>query len=158
MTGRAASLQARLLVLVLGLSAAVWLVAAALTWRDARHEIDELLDSHLAQSAALLVARDAGAGEEAAAACAPVADRWYDSARCGLADPALHAAAMACVAAGRDALGHMAPPVSGATTDLCDHYVERYLGRRRTPGDDVLDAWHHGRPLVALPPEDDRWT
>ena len=27
-----------------------------------------------------------------------------------------------------------------------------------TPGDDVLDAWRRGRPLVALPPEDDRWT
>jgi two-component system, OmpR family, sensor histidine kinase QseC len=51
---RPASLQGRLLLLVLGCSLAVWLLAAAFTWRDARHELDELLDSHLAQSAALL--------------------------------------------------------------------------------------------------------
>lgn len=60
MLRRARSLQARLLLLVLGVSLAVWLVTAALTWRDTRHEVDELLDSHLAQSAALLVARGAG--------------------------------------------------------------------------------------------------
>jgi two-component system sensor histidine kinase QseC len=36
---------------------AVWLGAALFTWWDARHELDELLDSHLAQAAALLVAQ-----------------------------------------------------------------------------------------------------
>ena len=46
------SLQGRLLLLVLGTSLLVWLLAAVLTRRDARHELDELLDSHLAQSAA----------------------------------------------------------------------------------------------------------
>jgi two-component system, OmpR family, sensor histidine kinase QseC len=51
------SLQGRLLLLVLGTSLAVWLATAALTWRDARHELDELLDGHLAQAAALLVAQ-----------------------------------------------------------------------------------------------------
>lgn len=55
------SLQARLLALVLGLLALVWLVASLMTWRDARHEIDELLDSHLAQAAALLIIQEAGA-------------------------------------------------------------------------------------------------
>jgi len=53
------SLQGRLLVLVLGLVAGVWLAAAAMTWFDVRHELDELLDSHLAQAAALLVAQQA---------------------------------------------------------------------------------------------------
>jgi two-component system sensor histidine kinase QseC len=53
------SLQARLLSLVLGLVAGVWLATAALTWLDVRHELDELLDSHLAQAAALLVAQQA---------------------------------------------------------------------------------------------------
>lgn len=52
---RLRSLQGRLLAWVLGVVAVVWLVAAARTWFDARHEIDELLDSHLAQAAALLV-------------------------------------------------------------------------------------------------------
>jgi two-component system sensor histidine kinase QseC len=49
------SLQGRLLVLVLGLVVTVWLVTAARTWVDVRHELDELLDGHLAQAAALLV-------------------------------------------------------------------------------------------------------
>jgi two-component system sensor histidine kinase QseC len=54
------SLQGRLLVMVIGLVAGVWLVTAVLTWLDVRHELDELLDSHLAQAASLLVARQAG--------------------------------------------------------------------------------------------------
>jgi two-component system sensor histidine kinase QseC len=53
------SLQGRLLVLVLGSVVGAWLVTAALTWIDVRHELDELLDSHLAQAAALLVVQQA---------------------------------------------------------------------------------------------------
>ena len=49
------SLQSRLLLLVLGFATAVWLGAAAISWVDAQHEIDELLDGHLAQAAALLL-------------------------------------------------------------------------------------------------------
>ena len=56
-TRRPRSLQGRLLVLVLGGVAAVWLAAAVAIWFDARHELDELLDGHLAQAAALLVAQ-----------------------------------------------------------------------------------------------------
>lgn len=52
---RARSLQTRLLIMVLGLVTVVWLGAAVLTWFDARHELDELLDGHLSQAAALLV-------------------------------------------------------------------------------------------------------
>ncbi|MBK6851002.1 MAG: two-component sensor histidine kinase [Burkholderiales bacterium] len=55
MTLQPRSLQGRLLVLVLGLVVTVWLVTAARTWVDVRHELDELLDGHLAQAAALLV-------------------------------------------------------------------------------------------------------
>lgn len=54
------SLRGRLLLLVLGLVTVVWLVTATLTWIDVRHELDELLDSHLAQAAALLVVQQAG--------------------------------------------------------------------------------------------------
>ncbi len=54
------SLQTRLLILVLGFATAVWLGAAVFTWRDAQHEIDELLDGHLAQVAALLLVQAAG--------------------------------------------------------------------------------------------------
>jgi two-component system sensor histidine kinase QseC len=58
------SLQGRLLALVLGLVVGVWIVTAVLTWMDVRHELDELLDSHLAQAAALLVAQQAGEIED----------------------------------------------------------------------------------------------
>lgn len=56
---RLGSLQARLLALLLGLVTVIWLGAALMTWTDARHELDELLDGHLAQAAALLVVQQA---------------------------------------------------------------------------------------------------
>ncbi|KDP87460.1 histidine kinase [Cupriavidus sp. SK-3] len=52
-------MQGRLITLILAVVASVWLVTAAMTWFDARHELDELLDSHLAQAAALLVVQQA---------------------------------------------------------------------------------------------------
>ncbi|OIN93360.1 MAG: two-component sensor histidine kinase [Comamonadaceae bacterium CG1_02_60_18] len=54
---RLSSLQARLLSLLVLLVTLVWLSAAAFTWFDTSDELDELLDGHLAQSAALLVAQ-----------------------------------------------------------------------------------------------------
>lgn len=54
------SIQGRLLALLLGGVAVVWLAAAAMTWIDVRHELDELLDAHLAQAAALLVVQQSG--------------------------------------------------------------------------------------------------
>jgi two-component system sensor histidine kinase QseC len=60
---RLQSLQARLLALLLLMVTLVWLAAAVLTWVDATHELDELLDGHLAQSAALLVAQQTSLGE-----------------------------------------------------------------------------------------------
>jgi two-component system sensor histidine kinase QseC len=49
------SLKRRLLVLALAATALVWLVTVLFTWLDARHEIQEVLDAHLAQSASLLL-------------------------------------------------------------------------------------------------------
>lgn len=49
------SLQGRLLGLVLAGVVAIWIGVAASLWIDVRHELDELLDAHLAQAAALLV-------------------------------------------------------------------------------------------------------
>ena len=102
--------------------------------------------------------QDREAGDIATEACAPVADRWADGARCGLTDPAFQAAALACVAAASAAFDRLPAPVSAATAALCDRYVGRYLRHGRTPGHDVLHAWRRGRSLVSLPPEDDRWT
>lgn len=50
------SLRARLLLGVVGAVTLLWAAAAWFTWRDAEHELGELLDAHLAQAAALLVA------------------------------------------------------------------------------------------------------
>ncbi|WP_341891429.1 ATP-binding protein [Variovorax sp. YR752] len=58
------SLQARVLVLALASVVAVWLAAAAFTWREAQDELDELLDGHLAQAAALLIVRQVDEIEE----------------------------------------------------------------------------------------------
>jgi two-component system, OmpR family, sensor histidine kinase QseC len=55
MIARPPSLQRRLLMLVIGGLTVVWSVAAALTWFDVRSQLDELLDSHLTQAAAILV-------------------------------------------------------------------------------------------------------
>ncbi len=49
------SLQQRLLTRTLGAVLVVWVATAAFVWYEAQHEVDELLDAHLAQSAALLV-------------------------------------------------------------------------------------------------------
>ncbi|HSD54211.1 MAG TPA: ATP-binding protein [Burkholderiales bacterium] len=57
-SGRAPrSIKGRLLAMLLGTVAVVWLATAGYSYWDARLEIDELLDAHLAQSAALLVAQ-----------------------------------------------------------------------------------------------------
>ena len=61
---RPQSLQARLLSTVLVLLTLVWLGAALMTWRDTRHEVDELLDGHLAQAAALLMVQQTRADED----------------------------------------------------------------------------------------------
>ena len=49
------SIQNRLLLPLLGLVTVIWLGAAMLTWIDVREELDDLLDGHLAQAAAMLV-------------------------------------------------------------------------------------------------------
>ncbi|WP_374566095.1 ATP-binding protein [Ideonella sp.] len=53
------SLQWRLVAGVTAAVGALWLAAGLWLGLDARHEVDELLDAHLAQSAALLVAQQA---------------------------------------------------------------------------------------------------
>ncbi|WP_286978990.1 histidine kinase dimerization/phospho-acceptor domain-containing protein [Pseudomonas sp.] len=48
------SLQARLLMTVLALVVVAWAAAAALAWQETDDEVSDLLDAHLAQTAALL--------------------------------------------------------------------------------------------------------
>lgn len=71
------SLQGRLLAGLLGAVVAVWLAAAAATWLDMQHALDEMLDSHLAQAAALLVVQAArDIGEDASTPDAPQLHRY----------------------------------------------------------------------------------
>ncbi len=55
----APSLKLRLIALLLGATALVWLGVAYATWRDAHRQLDALLDAHLAQSASLLTMQSA---------------------------------------------------------------------------------------------------
>ena len=61
---RPRSLLGRLLALVLTAVVTVWLATAVATWVDVRDELDELLDGHLAQAAALLVVQSSEVGDD----------------------------------------------------------------------------------------------
>jgi two-component system, OmpR family, sensor histidine kinase QseC len=76
MTKLPRSLQGRLLALVLSVVVLVWLATAALTWLDASHELDELLDGHLAQAAALLVVQQAQEMEDEHGVDAPILHQY----------------------------------------------------------------------------------
>ncbi|MGE5171673.1 MAG: ATP-binding protein [Rudaea sp.] len=54
---RRRSMRRELLLILLGAVALVWIATAIVSYLDARHELDELLDAHLAQSASLLIAQ-----------------------------------------------------------------------------------------------------
>lgn len=44
----------QLLVLLLPAASGAWVVAASVSFRDARHEVSEVLDAHLARTASLI--------------------------------------------------------------------------------------------------------
>jgi two-component system sensor histidine kinase QseC len=73
---RPRSLQARLLALTLGLVLGAWLASALVVWLDTRHELDELLDAHLAQAAALLVAQQVHEMDDGPGVDAPSLHRY----------------------------------------------------------------------------------
>lgn len=70
------SIQARVLALVLAAAVLLFSAVALFSWLDIRHELDELLDAHLSQSAALLVAQDAPELEDERGIDAPVLHRY----------------------------------------------------------------------------------
>jgi two-component system sensor histidine kinase QseC len=51
------SIKRRLLVVLLLATLLAWVATLVLSYRDTRHELEELLDAHLAQSASLLIAQ-----------------------------------------------------------------------------------------------------
>ena len=58
------SMRRQLLLILLGSVTVIWVATAIVSYLDARHEIDELLDAHLAQSASLLIAQAGREPEE----------------------------------------------------------------------------------------------
>lgn len=63
MTLHTKSLKNRLLGSLLGVTAIAWLIVLSLTWYETDHELNELLDAHLAQTASFLVTQ-VGDGHE----------------------------------------------------------------------------------------------
>jgi two-component system sensor histidine kinase QseC len=62
---RQRSVRRQLLVLILTAVSVAWISAAAMSFRDARHEVAEVLDAHLAQTASLIrVQRDGDERED----------------------------------------------------------------------------------------------
>ncbi len=94
----------------------------------------------VAVTAALL--DDPEASARAERACRPVAGCWAQAAAHGLGHPGLATAADACFAAAIDALPRLG--VGRDTVAACEDFLDRYVGRRRCPGDDVVDAWRAG--------------
>jgi glutamate--cysteine ligase len=127
-------------------------------WLELRY-LDALPDPWWRVAAAVVTALldDDEAGDAAEAAATGLADRWCEAARAGLADPAIQLAALRCVAAAREAFGRLG--MSDRLAAAGDAFIERYLARGRTVGDDVLYDWRAGRPLVPTGHnQEDRWT
>jgi glutamate--cysteine ligase len=127
-------------------------------WLELRY-LDALPDPWWRVAAAVVTALldDDEAGDAAEAAATGLADRWCEAARAGLADPAIQLAAMRCVTAAREAFGRLG--LSDRLAAAGDAFMERYLARGRTVGDDLLYDWRAGRPLVPTGDhQEDRWT
>ncbi|MFJ4848459.1 ergothioneine biosynthesis glutamate--cysteine ligase EgtA [Streptomyces sp. NPDC088733] len=93
---------------------------------------------------------DAAASEIAYRAVKPLADAagpgpaprnplWQRAARHALADPELHATAVTCFAAAREALPRLG--ASDAVQAVVADFTERFVLRGRCPADDLLDAF-----------------
>lgn len=70
------SLKQRLLLLTLATVVVIWTGAAAFIYYDARHEFDEILDAHLAQSATLLVVQPSHDLDEVETEHAPLLHKY----------------------------------------------------------------------------------
>ena len=61
---RQRSVRRQLLMLLLAVVSAAWIIAAGLSFLDARHEVSEVLDGHLAQTASLVSVQSDGDDDE----------------------------------------------------------------------------------------------
>jgi glutamate--cysteine ligase len=99
----------------------------------------------VAVTAALL--DDPEALDTAERACRPVAGCWAEAAAYGLGHPGLASAAGSCFAAAIEALPRLG--VRGDTIAACEDFRDRYVDRRRSPADDILDAWRAATRYLA---------
>lgn len=164
----ARSLQSRLTLSVLTVVTVFWLGALGLSWHEARHDLEELLDAHLEQAAALLVlqAAPARAGAPLAPAATATLRRYTDIAAFQVFDHGLlvlrsdnaPAAPMFELPAGRDA-GFADVTLGGAVWRVYavhDASASRrvLVGERMKSRTDILDALLHSDAipmLLALP-------
>ncbi|MCJ7671301.1 MAG: ergothioneine biosynthesis glutamate--cysteine ligase EgtA [Acidimicrobiia bacterium] len=98
----------------------------------------------VAAAVSAVLVQDADAADAVRDALTPVRNCWDAAARCGLADPALAAAARTCFATALEALP--TAEVDPTTLDATREFVDRYVTRGRCPADDRLDDWRAGRP------------
>lgn len=70
------SLKQRLLLLVLTSVCLIWLAAAVFTYWDAKHELNQVLDAHLAQASTLLVAQSTEELDDLAEEYAPLLHKY----------------------------------------------------------------------------------
>ena len=117
-------------------------------WLELRY-LDALPDGWWQVAVAVCAALldDDRAADAAREACAPVEGRWTDAARLATADPALTAAATACLLAAADALPRLGAPELALPVLA---YAERFTARGRCPADDLLDAHAAGVPAEVL--------
>jgi glutamate--cysteine ligase len=102
-------------------------------WSVVATVVTALLEDHAARDAAL-------------AAAEPVRDSLLAAARDALADPELAKAAAGCFEAAAAGAARLGVPAADQAR-LAD-FAARYVDVGRCPADDVLDAWHAGRPLL----------
>ena len=73
------SLAQRLMAMVLGFVLVTWVLTAAVAWFVTQHELNELLDAHLAQTAALLTTGEVDDDDGDAVVRAPTLLHKYQS-------------------------------------------------------------------------------
>ncbi|WP_428815105.1 glutamate-cysteine ligase family protein [Streptomyces albus subsp. chlorinus] len=115
-----------------------WIVPLAVT--------TALFDDAVAAEAAYRAVRPLAA--VAARTPAPRNALWQRAAKHGMSDPELHAVAVTCFAAAREALPRLG--AGPAVVAAVDEFTARYVARGRCPADDTLDAC--GVPAAAPPP------
>jgi two-component system sensor histidine kinase QseC len=160
------SLQARLLGLVVGVVVLAWAATAAVTWVDVRDELDELLDAHLAQAAALLVAQQAGEPDDDAVVDAPTLHRYapkvafqvFHEGRLALRSAGAPTAPMTD-AGGPFRSGYRTVRLDGIAwrmfaTQGAERDVQVYVGERLDSRRDIVSAMLEGllRPLALAVP------